>query len=311
MERPDPLKLIKKLSTEQKEIVGTNILSPVSAGGTIRVKIQGLIKDYKLDDPSVCGWCIFKIVSDKEVSKVQDASARERSQYLELFPKLDVVLLDAENDKWWALAAQTSDTRFEINHAVPIELVDRGGAFDTVTVRFDGSAFWFDCANRKRDPKVASELRKALNNDVFPDELKVAKSVPQERLAYSMMFFRKHPDLLSAPASDEQANSAQGDIQPTYTWDYQRYAGMDSQRKQTSKIKKALAHAGATLESFWFGDDDSVTVKFSMGGYTHASVVNRNDLTVVSAGICLSGLDREFDLSSLVSVLREFNKKDR
>ncbi len=327
-ERPDPRKLIKKLAAEQKEIVGTTILSPVARGSNIRVKIQGLVTEYKLDDPSFSGWGLFNIVSEKLVSKVQDASAKQRKEYLELFPSLDVILLDMEDDRWWAVTAHTSDTRFEIKHPIPIELVERGGTFETVSARFDGSSFWFESINRKRNPKVANDLRKALDTDVFPGDLRVAQTVPQEKLAYQIMFFQKHPDLLEAAmaeltrsnqvmASDQETESAsasqdesgldqaRNQTRPTFVWNYELYAGYDDKPKH--RIRRALEHAGATLESFWFGDDDAVAVRYSVDGNTHVSVVRRKDLSVVSAGICLSGLDRQFDLSSLVSVMREFH----
>lgn len=310
-ERPDPLKLIKKLAAEQREIVGTTILSPVARGSTIRVKIQGLINEYKLVDPSFSGWGLFNIVSENVVSKIEDASAKQKKEYLELFPILDVVLLDMEDERWWAVAAHVSDTRFEIKHPIPIELVERGGSFDTVSVRFDGTSFWFDTINRKRNPKVASDLRKALDADVFPHDLRISQAVPQEKFAYQIMFYQKHPDLLDSAmtkdeASTEETTVAPDSVQPTFTWDCDRYAGFDDKPKY--RIKKALEHSGASLDSFWFGDDDAVTVRYSVDGHTHVSVVRRKDLTVVSAGICLSGLDQQFDLSSLVSVMRKFHK---
>lgn len=66
----------------------------------------------------------------------------------------------------------------------------------------------------------------------------------------------------------------------------------------------ALAHAGADLCDFT-DVEDSYRVTFTVDGHRHVSVVSKADLTVQSAGICLSGEDEKFDLNSLVGVLRE------
>ena len=51
------------------------------------------------------------------------------------------------------------------------------------------------------------------------------------------------------------------------------------------------------------------TVTFTVDGQTHRSTVHKNDLTVLVAGICLSGEDRKFDLQSLVGVIREGSQR--
>ena len=50
--------------------------------------------------------------------------------------------------------------------------------------------------------------------------------------------------------------------------------------------------------------DDYWLIEWTAGnGDRHTSASAKNDLTVVSAGICLSGLDSNFDLQSLVGVV--------
>jgi hypothetical protein len=40
-------------------------------------------------------------------------------------------------------------------------------------------------------------------------------------------------------------------------------------------------------------------------GEVHTSAIAKHDLTVLSAGICLSDRDTDFDLASLVGVMRD------
>jgi hypothetical protein len=85
----------------------------------------------------------------------------------------------------------------------------------------------------------------------------------------------------------------------------------DARRDQVEiRLADALIHAGATLSSY-IEREDAYTVTFNVDGRIHRSTVHRDDLTVLVAGICLSGEDRKFDLQSLVGVIREGRQRGR
>jgi hypothetical protein len=75
------------------------------------------------------------------------------------------------------------------------------------------------------------------------------------------------------------------------------------------RLRHALAKADAVLHSFSetpsnHGSQGNVVVEWSEQGqrYRYRSTVDLY-LNVVSSGICLSGRDRDFDLTSLVKVM--------
>jgi hypothetical protein len=76
------------------------------------------------------------------------------------------------------------------------------------------------------------------------------------------------------------------------------------------RLSKALKHAGGRYHSH--GERDGIyVVRYEVDGRQHVSTVRPDDLSVVTAGICLAGGDRHFDLSSLVGVLRQAQNTGR
>ena len=77
------------------------------------------------------------------------------------------------------------------------------------------------------------------------------------------------------------------------------------------RLRRALNKADASLHSFSetpdpAGTPGSLLVEWGERGGTrrYRTLLDR-DLTVVSSGICLSGQDHHFDLTSLVSVMTD------
>ena len=81
-------------------------------------------------------------------------------------------------------------------------------------------------------------------------------------------------------------------------------------RPAVGPLIEALGHAGARYRSY--SERGGVyVVHYEIEGRRHVSTVNRDDLSVVTAGVCLSGTDRRFDLTSLVGVLRQAHDSGR
>jgi hypothetical protein len=152
--------------------------------------------------------------------------------------------------------------------------------FETVIARFDGTSFWYERRDPARNPAIAEYLRGQLAqrgaNGLPPEagELHKRGLSREECEAYTLVR-RDLAETLRDPAE--------------------------------RRLDEALAHAGAALTSY-NARDGLYTVRYRVDGREHVSTVNQHDLTVTSAGICLSGQDRRFDLASLVGVLQEYSR---
>lgn len=262
--------LFAKLEAQESDFLKSEFLSPVLNGMPIRVKIGGVVLTLKLKKKFE-GWGIFKPLSFKEAKYVRKPSITERQEYLNLFPELRFILTYRDEKVWYGVPSHSSDRRFQISGIVPLYLAEEVEVFDVVSVRFDGQICWYDKPYEKYSFKNSTYLKESLAELLEPEKLSLSGLTQEEKSAY----------LIAYGASEEAKKT-----------------------KAETRIKDALYRSGAKFKSYK-EREDSYTIKFTVDGSEHTSVVNKDNLRVQSAGICLSGGDSNFDLQSLVGVIRE------
>ena len=269
--------ILNRLEAAEKDFVGREFLAPVIghvmvriAGVVCRIRtIEGLPLDFR-------GWAVLQALSTSRARFIEPAGMTQTAEYLSLLPAVRLILVQPLGGRWLSLPAQAGDRRFRIEGLVTLELAEEGlEAFETVFSRFDGRLFWYERRDPGRDPAIAAYLRQKLGSSgargLPPKDRKLHKRglSREEREAYSL----------------------------------RRAAVVEQQQDRTElRLSEALHHAGARYRSY--SERGGVyVVHYEIEGRRHVSTVNRDDLSVVTAGICLSGTDRRFDLTSLVGVL--------
>lgn len=275
----------ERLARAEQRFLESEFLAPVTDKATVRVRIAGISCTLRITPPDFRGWGVFRPTSHSEAALVRPAGLAERREYLKLFPVARLVLCrrDAQGH-WRGIAAQAGDSRLRIEGLVPVRLVDDAEQFETVKARYDGAHFWFDEVDRSSNPVAARYLREALIQRVPIEQLDHPGLRPEQRAAYAIHFVR-------APAPSEPSKRG-------------RRGTSESVATPEDRLREALAHAGAHLTEF-MERGDGYRVSYVIGGRRHTSSVDKDDLSVQVAGICLSGQDEKFDLQSLVGVICE------
>jgi hypothetical protein len=273
--------LLDNLEAAEQDFEGTEFLAPIIGTNKVQVRIAGIICQLTIEKnlpQKYYGWGILRALSTKRAVYERQASLAEMDAYLRLFPGVRLILLQSRHRCWLALPAHRGDGRFQIQGPVTLWLPEEGlQRFDTVLAGFDGRFFWFRGRDPSRDPALAAYLREQI---IRQDE----KGLPPL------------PDTL-------QKRGLSAEERGTYALAWAML--VEEQRDRVElRLSEALTHAGAELRDYTERGDMYV-VRYVVDGRTHISTVHQDDLSVMTAGICLAGQDRHFDLTSLVGVLRE------
>ncbi len=274
--------LLDRMESAEERFLKAEFLAPVLPGGRVRVRIAGVVCTLRVAGPAEPGWAILKPLSlntgrEYSLSVVGRPALRQIHEYLSLFPSVRLLMLSRDDADWLAWPAHRGDTRFRIRGPVPVHLASGVEPLQRIVARFDGVHFWFQEVDRRRSLAIAAYLREALAAETPPDALHKPTLTAEEREAYGVLY-------------EAVAAARRGRVE--------------------LHLAEALAHAGAELSSY-IEREDAYTVSYTVDGRPYRSTVRKDDLTVLVAGICLSGQDRRFDLQSLVGVLREGAQQQR
>ena len=268
--------ILNRLEAAEKDFIGREFLAPVIGHGRVMVRIAGVLCQIRAIDglpPGFRDWALLRALSTSRAEFIGKASLAQVAEYLSLLPAVRLILVQLRRNRWLTLPAQAGDRRFRIEGPVELHLAEEGlERFETVVSRFDGRLFWYERRDPGRDPAVAAYLRQQLgaaDKTGLPPVVKRLHKrglTREEREAYTLL----------------------------------REAVVEEQQDRIElRLSQALDHAGARYRSY--SEREGVyVVRYEIDGHQHVSTVNRDDLSVVTAGICLSGRDRHFDLTSLV-----------
>jgi hypothetical protein len=274
--------LLRRLSEAEEELRVRIFLAPMVRGGRVRANLGGLVYTFDPAPPDFEGWGLFRPSDERGARLVEEADLPRVAEYLKLFPRLRLRLAYALRGRTWlAYPANESDARqrFPAAGARPfaVHLVEDGREFEQVTARAVGGVWFFEETDRRADPLDAERLREAWRERRAPSALGRGGLTPEMRTCYALLHGR-----------EEQARAR---------------VERGRERRDEARLRGALGFGGADLRSYLDRGDHWLVEWTTRDGQQHLSAISKRDLTVISAGICLSGEDEKFDLHSLVGVV--------
>jgi len=275
----DALSIISKLGSAEKALLSGTFVAPVCGNDTVAATVHGMVYKFSVARKPEPGWYRFR-PSDPKCAQVDGpADLSDIENYLRRFPSVRVVLMARVQGVYQGIAVQ--DKTHEMTHelSVPVFLVDDfADDFDKVVCRFDGCNLWYERTDPANDPAKGQYLRDQFDKLADPKTIQFKGLTFQEKAAYSIRF------VIDTKAREE---------------------------RKVQSLRTDIEHAGGVFLGLK-EKNDNFEVSYQVDGETYMSVVSKDAAhSVLSAGICLSGYDRDFDLKSLVTVMREGQRQRR
>lgn len=271
------LDIIQKLGEKEDALIGSSFVSPVFNNTNVITLVSGLV--YSLKIPRVSpGWYCVKAISNTEAEIVEEADLMQIEEYLKKFPKIRIILIQKQGNYHIGIPFKNNNQDFNFRNPLPIFLTDDNvDLFETVICRFDGGNLWFNNIDPSSDLIKSEHLRDAFEKGIEPSKICYKGLSIEEKVAYSLRFNldKNHRELL-----------------------------------KHKNLKKDIEFAGGRLIKFDERKDHySVTYKVDNQEYT--SYISKDPVhQVLTAGICLEEGDKNFDLTSLISVIREGQRRN-
>jgi len=266
--------LLHQIASAEAQLHSMQFLAPCVKGGRVRTRMAGMVYTFTPHPRQFEGWGIFQPVDAQTVSLAETADLPQITAYLQQFQSIRLRLAyRLHHQTWLAYPANETDMRqrFKTIKPMRVHLVTEGIAFEQVIARWNGNCCWFEQIDRRADPAIADTLQSNLQQRTPVKELQFRGITPEMRSTYELV-----------------AQRTEGFAQP---------------QQDEKRLRQALKLGGGELHQFQDRGEYWTVDWTTIDGHQHTSAIAKDDLTVISSGICLSGRDRDFDLQSLVGVM--------
>jgi hypothetical protein len=285
--------LIKQLAAREEAFLrGEQFLAPCVGGGQVRVSLDGLVQTFRTRPRNFEGWGIFKQFDEATAEVCEEASLPQIAGYLRLLKPVRVRLAERLRGRTWlAYPSNVEEARMQLgaHGELQVHLVSEGVRFEGVVAHTDGCNYFYGEPDRRADASLAERLRKLLRQGVEPQDIKWKGITPETRAVYALAT----------------------EFAPEFGHVRRRRRAERAKQLEEKRLRDALALSGGQLVGYEEDDDENWRVAWeTRNGWSHVSTVAKRDLTIVSAGICLSGYDSDFDLQSLVGVVEKSGEYD-
>lgn len=264
------LELIKKVG--EKEAAMQEFISPIFFNEYVATKIEGIVYKFKISQKTP-GWYKIRSIDIKNAKTFDNADLSEIDSYLKHLKKIRLILVMKKNGVYFAIPEKNNNLSLPFDQMVPVYLTDDSVLdFDKIIARFDGMNFWYHQIDYSNDVSKATYLREQLGKNSEPKKINCLGLTVEEKIAYAL----------------------KASLDKKFIVD-----------KNKQSLKNDVEHAGGEFVKF-IEKSDHFSVTYIVDGQQYTSYVSKNEShSIITAGICLSGEDRKFDLKSLITVMRE------
>lgn len=276
----DARELRDKLAAKETALRHKEFLAPFDeTSRKANVKVDGVIYPFRIVGQTGSGFGIFKPVDGSCARFVREAPFEMVRSFLGILPKLHFILA-YETDRGWIaqpMNRESASKSLGLESEALVKNVTDCERFDVVVARFDGSNFWFDEVFMGGDLSKAAAMRECFRKDRTPRQMKldlakIKGMSPEDLKAFDLAVvswaeFRK----LSTEAA----------------------------------LRKVLGDSGGKLGSYVIRGANIEVRWTTESGRSYTSVVKKDSFDVVSAGICLSGGDKQFHLKDLPYIMKQ------
>lgn len=307
--------LLNQIAAQEAHLRHTQFLAPCVREGRVRTSVANIIYTFTPQPQNFEGWGIFQPIDEKTAELVDEPSLPQLGEYLKLLKPMRLQLAHVlYRQTWLAYPVNESDMqqRLGVAKPVPVHLVTEGSTFEPIIARFDGSAWWFDEVDRRAEPQSVERLKEYLRQETMPENVRFSGMTPEMHTVYELALQQTEAYQLrmqhqrEAREQQERQRQQQRQQRQTQREEEPRRVGRRNRRHERSdehRLRDALHMGGGELRDFRDRGEFWQVEWTTCNGERHTSAICKNDLTVISSGICLSGFDRNFDLQSLVGVI--------